>query len=80
MVTLRNADQANPSSNPSGRTFFYEIKVIKYTNRCMINLCNFNLHTSTIFIKCIHISEPKTNIKKQFLRSFISGLSLIEDI
>ena len=29
--------------------------------------CKFNLYTSTIFIKCIHISEHKTTIKKQFL-------------
>ena len=33
----------------------------------MHDKCNFNLYTSTIFIKCIHISEPKTTIKKQFL-------------
>ena len=44
MITLRNNDQANPSSNPSGRTFFYEIKALKYTNRCMINEILIYIH------------------------------------
>ena len=33
----------------------------------MINVILIYIHPRFFFIKCIHISEPKTTIKKQFL-------------